>query len=124
MNPDDFDAFLKMVMNPYDFDTFLKEMAQLDYPEILIAAERIGMAAEKSGKSGRRGVVQVRKRGALDYSRRIGAFLFFMREGRRPDGVADEEFKKYLVVVRPLVEKGQFKPGVLGLFGEDAVDRD
>ncbi len=39
--------------------------------------------------------------GAPQYSRRIGAFLFFLQHGSRPTGVDDEEFKEYLTVVRP-----------------------
>jgi len=111
-------------MKAYDFDAFLEKMAELDYLDIIAAAEQAGTSAEKSATGGHKGVVQARKMGALDYSRQIGAFLFFVRYGQKPAGVNDEEFKKYLVVVRPLVQKKQLKPGVLELFGEKAVNEE
>ena len=111
-------------MKHYDFDAFLEEMARMDFPDILVAAERAGKAAEKSATGGHKGVVQARKMGALAYAHKIGAFLFFIRYGQRPSGVDDEEFKKYMVVVRPLVQKGQLRPSVLELFGEKAVNED
>ncbi|MFC1636347.1 hypothetical protein ACFL5Z_16070 [Planctomycetota bacterium] len=109
-------------MEHYNFDAFLREMAELNYSDIIIKAIEAGEAADKSATGGHRGVVQARKMGVPEYSQRIGSFIRFMQNGRRPDGVDDEEFRKYLVVVRPLVEKGQLKPSVLELFGEEEHD--
>jgi hypothetical protein len=111
-------------MKHYDFDAFLEEMARLDFPDILTAAERIGRAAEKSATGGHKGVVQARKMGALAYSHKIGAFLFFIRYRQRPSGVDDKEFKKYMVVVQPLIQKEQLKPSVLELFEEKKINED
>ncbi len=104
-------------MSSYDFDEFLQRMSRLNtFDDVLRAADKEGSAADGAGTGGHKGVVSARKHGVLEYARKIGAFLFFMRFGRRPTGVCDQEFRKYAVVVRTLVTKGELKPDILKLF--------
>jgi hypothetical protein len=95
-------------------------MATLDYDDILLQADGSGTAVERSS-FGVKGCVKRREMGSVDFVRKIGEFLFFMRYGRRPGTVSDEDFRKYLIVVCPLVDKGQLSPSILALFGEGDV---
>ncbi|MBL7215465.1 MAG: hypothetical protein ISS71_07280 [Phycisphaerae bacterium] len=104
-------------MNNYDFDYFLERMSHEDYIDILRKAENEGANLEKHS-FGSKGCVDRRKAGSVELSRKIGEFLFFMRNGIKPASVNEEDFKKYKIVVQALVDKGQMKPEALKIFDE------
>lgn len=102
-------------MMTYDFDAFLERMAKLDYLKIIaVADEECGRVESFSRRVP--GAVERRKRGSLQYAAKIKGFLFYMRYGKRPQGVSDSDFQKYKVVVEALVRKKQYKPEVLNAF--------
>ena len=104
-----------MISPEYDFDKFLKAMAGMDYYEILVKADQECAAAERRSY-GVRGAPKQRQMGSTVYARDIKAFLFFMRYGAKPAGVAEWDFAAYKPVCEALVEKGQFKPSILDHF--------
>lgn len=107
-----------MNMLTYDFNDFLRRMSSLNYPNILIKAEQEGRNVER-GSSKVKGAVERRKMGSIEYAHKIKAFLFFMRYVQKPAGVSDEDFQKYLEVVKPLVDKSQLKSSILAMFSKE-----
>ena len=57
-----------------------------------------------------------RKYSMKEYDKFVGAFLFFMRDGVRPDNISDWDFQLFRPVCQKLVEKGQFRAEVMKLF--------
>jgi hypothetical protein len=106
-------------MNEYSFDSFLERMSRENYLDIIKKAASEGEQLERSS-SNTKGCVARRERGSLELSRKIGGFLFYMRNGIRPSGVSDDEFAKYRTVVQALVDKNQMNPEALRIF--DATD--
>ena len=105
-------------MLAYDFSDFLRRMSALDHHEILIKANQEATNVEK-GSFNVKGSVERRKMGSIEYAQKIKEFLFFMRYGQKPSGVSVEDFQKYYHVVKPLVDKGQFKSSILTLFSNE-----
>ncbi len=104
-------------MYEYDFNDFLERMSKENHWDILKKAEQEGSNVERSS-FGVKGCVDRRKRGSVEYSRKIGEFLFFMRNGIRPSSISDMDFLKYKKVLENLVDKDQMKPEVLLIFDE------
>jgi hypothetical protein len=104
-----------MISPTYDFQQFLDAMVGKDYHEILVKAEQECAAAERRSY-GVRGAPRQRQMGSTIYARDIKAFLYFMRYGSKPAGVAEWDFKAYKPVCEALVKSGQFKPTVLDQF--------
>lgn len=101
--------------NEYDFDKFIDHVKDMNYIEMLRYAEQEANRVE--GRSfGVKGAVRARQQGSMDYVNRIGAFLFWLRHGKRPASASENVFQSYKVVAEQLVAKGQFKPTVLDEF--------
>lgn len=105
-------------MSAYDFNDFLHRMSALDYHDILIKADQEAANIEK-GSFKAKGAVERRNMGSLEYAQKIKEFLYFMRYGQKPAGVSAEDFQKYYHVVKPLVDKGQFKSSILTMFSKE-----
>jgi hypothetical protein len=99
----------------FDFAEFIEGVKDRDYLEIIRYAEQ---EADRVDRMSRfvKGAVTARRRGSITYVSRIGAFLFWMRFGIRPDGASEQDFQSYRVVAERLVQKGQFKPEALDAF--------
>jgi hypothetical protein len=104
-----------MILPEYDFDKFLKAMAGMEYYEILVKADQKCGTAERRSY-GVRGAPKQRQMGSTHYAHQIKEFLYFMRYGSKPAGVAEWDFKAYKPVCEALVKSGQFKPTVLDQF--------
>jgi hypothetical protein len=102
-------------MSPYDFGAFLRSVQDLDYLEILQAAEQQVYGIEP-GLSRVRGAPERRRLGGGKYVAKLKKLLFFMRSGVRPGGIDEVDFQAYRPVCVSLVRRGQFKPEILDLF--------
>jgi len=98
-------------MGQYNFEELLNNLAGMDWDVAICTAESW---FPKAGKG------NIDDSSRREFRDQVKQFLFFMRTGVKPDRVTDTDWKKYLIVVEPLVEKGQLKPEVLTLF--DAKD--
>ena len=103
------------VVPAYDFGAFLRSVRDLDYQEIIQAAENQVYAIEP-GLTRARGAPERRRLGGGKYVAKLKKFLFFMRSGIRPGTVDDLDFQAYRSVCASLVRRGQFKPEILDLF--------
>jgi hypothetical protein len=65
---------------------------------------------------GRKGINNEYKDIALEYSRLLGGFLFFLRGGIKPSALSDAEFCSFRPVIEKLVGKNQLQMSVLDLF--------
>ena len=102
----------------YNFQTFLNSISDLDYPEIIMEAEREAMAVERGLSPGKgiKGIDKQYQYKAIKFRELLGAFLFFLRYGKKPAGVSDWDFQSFRPVIEKLVEKGQRKSTILSLF--------
>lgn len=105
-------------MRQYDFQAFLNSISNLDYFEMIREAEREAMTVERalSPGRGRKGIDKQHKYEAVKYNVLLGGFLFFLKIGIKPAGVSDLDFQSFRPVIEKLVEKGQLKSTILGLF--------
>jgi hypothetical protein len=104
-----------MISNNYDIKEFLEAMLGKDFNEIFILAEQEAFDAEIRSFNVKN-APKTREKGSVTYSRKVGNFLFFLRQGIRPSGASDEEFSLYRPICEDLVEKQEFQPTVLDLF--------
>lgn len=103
---------------PYDFRHLIDQVKDMNYLDILQYAEKEADRVE-SISYGKKGAVRAREQGSARYVDQIGAFLFWMKSGRRPAGATDEDFQFYRIVAEKLVEKKQFNPQVLEMFRQE-----
>jgi hypothetical protein len=104
------------VMNRFDFSDFINSIINKNYHEMIQAAENEAYRVEKISY-GVKGCVENRRAGSTRYVDELKKFLFFMRQGMIPSG-SEQHVWQYKRVAEKLVEKGQFKPSVLDLFGK------
>ena len=103
---------------PYRFPSFLDRVKDLDYLEMIKAAEREAQLIDRGlfpGR-GRRGIRKEYRYLALEYRRLLGGFLFFLTVGMQPNGVSDNEFHSFKPAIENIVQKGQLKSEILDLF--------
>jgi hypothetical protein len=89
----------------------------MSYLEILRYAEQEANRVENHSFRVK-GAVRQRELGSMDYVNRIGAFLFWMRYGKRPAGASEDDFQLYRIIAERLVAKGQFKATILDDFND------
>src|SRR5262245_52170559 len=102
-----------MPPSPWDFKSFLTKVENLAWHEIVKHAQSEYWRAEKAGRG--RGSFMNRQDGCVQYAASVKAFLWFIRNGKRPAAPAPE-FPLYRPVVAALVVKGQMKPSALDEF--------
>ena len=104
-----------MPPSSWDFELFLSKVENLAWHEIVKHAQAESWRAEKAAMG--RGSFKNRQDGCVQYAASVKAFLWFMRNGKRPAApVPVREFLLYRPVVAALVEKGQMKPSALDEF--------
>ena len=103
-----------MISPSFSIREFLAAMVGKGFPEIFNAAdEECGIAEHRSrGKKGK----EAKEMGSMRYAASLKSFLFFLRFGRRPSGISDQEFAMYRPICEALVQKGDLLPSVLELF--------
>ena len=107
-------------MQPYDFQVFLQTAINLNYSEIINKAEREAEGIDRGlypGR-GRSGISKEYHDPAVYYRKLLGGFLFFLRQGIKPDGISDSVFASFRPVIERLVEKGELRPEILSLFND------
>lgn len=70
------------------------------------------------GLTGVKGAVKKREMGAGDFVRKLEGLLFYLRYGKRPDGLLDEEFYSLRILAENLISKGRFKPEAIDIFNK------
>ena len=101
----------------YDFDAFLDRIMNLQWHEILQAAEQECSAAE-SVSYGRKGAVAARAAGSTRYAEQLKELLFWLRYGQKPSGIGDAAWRRFRLIAVHLVEIGNLKPEVLQAWPE------
>lgn len=99
----------------YDFDRYLSEIKEKDYFDILKNVEQLGTNVERSS-FGCNGAVGRREAGSLDFSKKSGELLWWLRTGTKPGSCSDLDFQKFKPLCERLVAKGQLKPSALQVF--------
>ena len=99
-------------MYQYDFQRFLSSISDLGLPLMLKEASLEADSLE----NGIKWVDRQYKYKAEEYLRLLKGFVFFLREGIKPGGVSEEEFRSFRPAIEKIVDKGQFKPTILDLF--------
>ena len=99
----------------YSFTKFIDAIKDKDFFEIVKLGEQEASNVERTLTSGRKGVVEARKR-CGNYLALLGEFLFFMKNGIKPYGVYEENFQLYRPVCENLVKKGFFKQTIMDYF--------
>jgi len=94
-----------LMSQKYDFKSFIDSIEDMSYLEIIAATDKHIEMLERLPKKERNI--------AYGYSRRVGRFLFFMRQGMRPTGVTQYELSLYKQVCERLIEKGEMNKGIL-----------
>ena len=103
-----------MISPSFRINEFLEAMVGKDFITVFNAADRECEIAEhlSRGKKGK----EAKEMGSMRYAASLKALLFFLRFGRRPSGIPDQEFAMYRPICEALVHKGDLLPSVLELF--------
>jgi hypothetical protein len=105
-----------MISPSYNIRQFLTAVQGKSYAELLAAADRECAAVEAQAYGGRAGSVRAREQGAGEYAHDLKGFLFWLRYGRRPDGVDDSTFRLFRPICEHLVQTGQLEAPALQVF--------
>lgn len=106
-----------MISPSYSINELLEQIKDMDWPAMRDAVSKEGREAERRSEKGI-GADEAVRRGSREYARILRGLAFFLQGGGKPAGVSDSEFQLFRPVCERLVEKGQFKPETLELFGE------
>ena len=99
----------------FEAPAFFEAIYDKSLPGIqILTQQEVGMTEARSSRV--KGAVAARAQGSGDYIALLKGFLFFRGQGRKPYGVSDEDFAMFLPICERLVEKGQFRPGLLEAF--------
>jgi hypothetical protein len=101
--------------NPYDFRPFIDSVKEMDYLDIIKAAERRCYELE-SISYGQKGAVRAREMGSTRLAEQLKGLLFWLRTMQKPLGLSDGDFASLRVICDNLVRKQQFKPEALDIF--------
>jgi hypothetical protein len=109
------DKMFRPISEDFLFSEFLNKMRLLEYRGMLhdaqLEARRVfGLSHVVHGAP------QARRRGSTDYHEKIGQFLFFLGNRRRPSGLSNRDFKRYLPIAQKLISDGDWSEEVLCVF--------
>ena len=88
----------------FNIDSFIEKCKEKDWIDIVIFAEKEYNNSMNELKNVDPYVNEMRIR----YNRFVHEFLFYIRNGMKPLGSSDEEFRKMQIVADKLIEKGQW----------------
>lgn len=105
-------------MRQYDFQAFLNSISDLDYEKMIHQASQEGMRVQRALSPGRgiKGIDKQYRYKAIKYEELLRDFVFFLGHGIKPAGISDLDFRSFRPAIEKLVEKGQLKSTILGLF--------
>ncbi|HPM78889.1 MAG TPA: hypothetical protein PK961_17505 [bacterium] len=101
----------------YNFYEFVDSLMDLDRLEIINKAEWEGKNADRLSYNVK-GAVQRREDGIVEYSRKIGGLIFFLRNEIKPASMEEDDFQALRPLCEKLVEKKQLSKDVLDMFEE------
>jgi len=101
--------------NHYNFEGFIEIVKDMDYHDIMKVGDR-EVAEMESIPTSNLGTGMDLDMDRKKYSDQIKAFLSFMRQGIKPEGISAYDFKLYRIVVEYLVAKEQMKPEAIEIF--------
>jgi hypothetical protein len=105
-----------MISPLFKIKEFLSAIVDMNYDEIIKAAERECRAADRISY-GVKGAVNAREMGSTESVLELKSFLHFMRyRGHSGTPLREPECTLYRPVSDALVEKGEFDPSILALF--------
>ncbi len=87
----------------------------------IIKEAREEIQQTESSSYGVRGAPETRAAGSGEYVRFLGSMGFFLMSGEMPNNISDDEFQILPPLVQHLVDRGDFSPDVLELFGTRGV---
>jgi len=93
-------------MQHYGFADFLKKVEDLDHVEVLRVANDRCIQVENFS-FGRKGAVDRRESGSLEFINKLKGLLSWLHHGRRPNGISEYDFQLIKPLAERLVEKGQ-----------------
>lgn len=96
-------------MARFDLETLIARLNQMNYEQMILAAEREARETEALSFK-KKGAVQAREQGSTRYLESIKGVLFFLRTGTRPAGISDAEFGLMRPLIKQLGAKGQSRP--------------
>ena len=105
-------------MPQYDFQAFLNSIGGLEPLEMVWETKREVTAVQRSLSSGggRKEADKRHEYQAMKYEQLLRAFMFFLRNGKKPAAISLSDFRLFRPVVERLVNRGQLEPSILDLF--------
>ncbi len=103
--------------NAYDFQRFIESVKDLDYHEIILAAQRRCHELEAISY-GVKGAVRAREMGSTEVAEQLKGLLFWLRTMQKPAGLSDGHFASLRGLCENLVRKEQLKPEALNIFDQ------
>jgi hypothetical protein len=108
----------------YSFARFLDLSTELDYVDLIGAADRqykLAEAASRRGQYSKTGRRQDSRQGRLreeaeQYARLVGGFLYWLRNFERDCALSDQEFMLFRPVCERLISRGQLLQHRLKVF--------
>ena len=103
----------------FDKNDFVESVIarDLDFEEIIEDA-RDEIDLTESISYGIKGAPENRAVGSGEYVRFLGSVGFFLQGGGLPDSLSDDDYKILHRLAQHLVDRGDFSPDILELFGE------
>ena len=105
-------------MSRYDFQVFLNSISGLEPLEMVWEAKRELAAVQRALSSGG-GMNEADKQHeyrVMRYEQLLRAFIFFLRNGKKPAAISLSDFRLFRPLVERLVNRGQLEPSILDLF--------
>lgn len=103
-----------MISRDLRFDEFLHAMRGRDFGDVMEAAMKESAEAQQAHRNVPRRTMS--KRPALNYYEQLSSLVFFLRNGVKPAGLSNEDFKRIQPLCEEWIAKGQMNNAVLDLF--------
>lgn len=102
-------------MELYSLRDFLEQIQDLDWHEIITAANAKCASLERSSY-GVKGAIKKRESGSIDLAEKIKGLLFWLQNGIKPVGLTESEFQMLRSICIKLIEKKQLRREALNIF--------
>ena len=111
-----------MISEDCDLDRFIDTIKDLNYHEVLTLTLKEGYATDDLIVHQKRGGASEEELERLsEYNKALRDFIFLLQVGQRPDLLSERErenYNKFRLVAKSLVERGELLPAILDFFDD------